>query len=49
MDAKDVSNPLKPFQLSRAWAHRVLDEFFLQGVPRQFRPLPFYSSFCGIT
>ncbi len=28
---QDVSNPLKPFELSKAWAMRVLDEFFLQG------------------
>ena len=34
VEAEDVSNPLKPFELSRAWAHRVLDEFFLQGAPR---------------
>ena len=29
--AEDVSNPLKPFNLSKAWAMRVLDEFFQQG------------------
>jgi hypothetical protein len=27
----DVSNPLKPFKLCRAWAGRVLEEFFVQG------------------
>ncbi|CAE7288267.1 Pde1c [Symbiodinium sp. CCMP2456] len=27
----DVSNPLKPFHICRAWAWRVLDEFFEQG------------------
>eukprot|EP00746_Dinoflagellata_sp_MGD_P072415 gnl/MRDRNA2_/MRDRNA2_293947_c0_seq1.p1 gnl/MRDRNA2_/MRDRNA2_293947_c0~~gnl/MRDRNA2_/MRDRNA2_293947_c0_seq1.p1 ORF type:complete len:168 (+),score=40.04 gnl/MRDRNA2_/MRDRNA2_293947_c0_seq1:38-505(+) len=27
----DVSNPMKPFAICRAWAMRVLDEFFLQG------------------
>jgi len=36
----DVSNPLKPFQLSRAWAHRVLDEFFLQGDEEKRLGLP---------
>ena len=28
---EDVSNPLKPFDLSKTWAMRVLDEFFQQG------------------
>merc|ERR1712178_632059 len=27
----DVSNPLKPFSICKAWAWRVLDEFFDQG------------------
>ncbi|CAK9053251.1 5'-cyclic phosphodiesterase pde-4 [Durusdinium trenchii] len=27
----DVSNPLKPFEICKAWAWRVLDEFFAQG------------------
>merc|ERR1712176_1214554 len=27
----DISNPLKPFALSRQWASHVVDEFFLQG------------------
>eukprot|EP00928_Gymnodinium_smaydae_P028275 TRINITY_DN21602_c0_g5_i1.p1 TRINITY_DN21602_c0_g5~~TRINITY_DN21602_c0_g5_i1.p1 ORF type:complete len:1049 (-),score=212.94 TRINITY_DN21602_c0_g5_i1:224-3298(-) len=27
----DVSNPLKPFKICKAWAWRVLDEFFEQG------------------
>jgi len=27
----DVSNPLKPFKICRAWAWRVLEEFFSQG------------------
>mmetsp|Transcript_50230 Transcript_50230/g.113149 ORF Transcript_50230/g.113149 Transcript_50230/m.113149 type:complete len:1052 (-) Transcript_50230:26-3181(-) len=27
----DVSNPLKPFEVCRDWAWRVLDEFFAQG------------------
>eukprot|EP00927_Polykrikos_kofoidii_P075769 TRINITY_DN7222_c0_g1_i1.p1 TRINITY_DN7222_c0_g1~~TRINITY_DN7222_c0_g1_i1.p1 ORF type:complete len:938 (-),score=158.31 TRINITY_DN7222_c0_g1_i1:203-3016(-) len=27
----DISNPLKPFTLARAWAARVQDEFFAQG------------------
>lgn len=27
----DVSNPLKPFKICKAWAWRVLDEFFDQG------------------
>jgi len=27
----DVSNPVKPFHICRAWAFRVLDEFFAQG------------------
>merc|ERR1712217_217018 len=27
----DIDNPLKPFELSKAWAWRVQDEFFAQG------------------
>jgi len=36
----DVSNPLKPFELSKAWAMRVLDEFFLQGDEEKQQGLP---------
>jgi len=31
MHLADVSNPLKPFEICKAWAWRVLDEFFAQG------------------
>ena len=27
----DISNPLKPFDICKAWAWRVLDEFFNEG------------------
>merc|ERR1712139_524700 len=27
----DVSNPMKPFKISRIWAWQVLEEFFIQG------------------
>merc|ERR1711972_955977 len=27
----DISNPMKPFDICRAWSTRVLDEFFAQG------------------
>lgn len=27
----DISNPLKPFKICKAWAMKVLDEFFAQG------------------
>lgn len=36
----DVSNPLKPFNLSKAWAMRVLDEFFQQGDEEKEQGLP---------
>ncbi|CAK8989755.1 unnamed protein product, partial [Durusdinium trenchii] len=36
----DVSNPLKPFNLSHAWAMRVLEEFFLQGDEEKQQGLP---------
>merc|ERR1719362_2315071 len=36
----DVSNPLKPFDSCQKWAHRVLDEFFLQGDEEKRRKLP---------
>merc|ERR1712194_3675 len=31
LHSADVSNPMKPFKICSAWAHRVLDEFFAQG------------------
>merc|ERR1719386_226180 len=31
MHAADISNPLKPFPICRAWAWRCLEEFFAQG------------------
>eukprot|EP00931_Biecheleriopsis_adriatica_P113365 TRINITY_DN8837_c0_g1_i1.p1 TRINITY_DN8837_c0_g1~~TRINITY_DN8837_c0_g1_i1.p1 ORF type:complete len:1016 (+),score=160.59 TRINITY_DN8837_c0_g1_i1:34-3081(+) len=27
----DISNPLRPYSICSAWAHRILDEFFEQG------------------
>merc|ERR1712032_1505745 len=27
----DISNPLKPFEVYKLWASRVVEEFFLQG------------------
>jgi len=36
----DVSNPLKPFGICHKWAHRVLDEFFMQGDEEKSRGLP---------
>merc|ERR1719313_1835031 len=31
MHAADISNPLKPFPICKAWAWRCLEEFFAQG------------------
>lgn len=31
LHAADISNPVKPFNICKAWAHLVLDEFFAQG------------------
>mmetsp|Transcript_75554 Transcript_75554/g.179505 ORF Transcript_75554/g.179505 Transcript_75554/m.179505 type:complete len:1020 (-) Transcript_75554:34-3093(-) len=36
----DVSNPLKPFPVCKAWAWRVLDEFFAQGDAEKSLGLP---------
>lgn len=36
----DVSNPFKPFEASKAWAWRVLDEFFNQGDEEKKLGLP---------
>lgn len=36
----DVSNPLKPFVICKAWAGRVLDEFFSQGDEEKQLGLP---------
>merc|ERR1712217_889968 len=36
----DVSNPLKPFNICRPWAWRVLDEFFAQGDEEKELGLP---------
>jgi len=36
----DVSNPLKPFGICKAWASRVLDEFFNQGDEEKRLGLP---------
>merc|ERR1712039_962892 len=36
----DVSNPLKPFHICKAWAWRVLDEFFAQGDEEKRLALP---------
>lgn len=36
----DVSNPLKPFDICKAWAWRVLDEFFAQGDEEKKLGLP---------
>lgn len=35
-----MSNPLKPFDLSKTWAMRVLDEFFQQGDEEKQQGLP---------
>jgi hypothetical protein len=31
LHAADISNPVKSFNISKAWAHLILDEFFAQG------------------
>ncbi|CAD7938925.1 unnamed protein product [Amoebophrya sp. A120] len=31
LHSADISNPMKPFPICRAWAYLVLEEFFLQG------------------
>merc|ERR1712039_262372 len=36
----DVSNSSKPFEICRAWAWRVLDEFFIQGDEEKELGLP---------
>mmetsp|Transcript_110780 Transcript_110780/g.174647 ORF Transcript_110780/g.174647 Transcript_110780/m.174647 type:complete len:284 (-) Transcript_110780:69-920(-) len=36
----DISNPIKPFPICKAWAHRVLDEFFAQGDEEKQLGLP---------
>jgi len=36
----DVSNSSKPFDICRAWAWRVLDEFFAQGDAEKELGLP---------
>ncbi|CAE8620918.1 unnamed protein product, partial [Polarella glacialis] len=36
----DVSNPLKPFEIGKQWAWRVLEEFFAQGDEEKELGLP---------
>ena len=41
----DLSNPMKPFFISKQWATRVVDEFFSQGEKEVANNLPL-SPFC---
>mmetsp|Transcript_117624 Transcript_117624/g.305224 ORF Transcript_117624/g.305224 Transcript_117624/m.305224 type:complete len:897 (+) Transcript_117624:2-2692(+) len=36
----DISNPLKPFPICKAWADRIIDEFFAQGDEEKRLGLP---------
>jgi cAMP-specific phosphodiesterase 4 len=36
----DISNPMKPFSICKAWSRRVLDEFFAQGDKEKSLGLP---------
>mmetsp|Transcript_43094 Transcript_43094/g.125407 ORF Transcript_43094/g.125407 Transcript_43094/m.125407 type:complete len:922 (-) Transcript_43094:472-3237(-) len=36
----DISNPLKPFKICEAWAHRIIEEFFNQGDEEKRLGLP---------
>lgn len=40
LHAADISNPTKPFEISKAWAWRVLDECFAQGDQERQQGIP---------
>ncbi|EER13806.1 calcium/calmodulin-stimulated cyclic nucleotide phosphodiesterase, putative [Perkinsus marinus ATCC 50983] len=40
LHAADISNPTKPFESCKAWANRVLDEFFAQGDLEKAQNIP---------
>ncbi|KAF4675904.1 Calcium/calmodulin-dependent 3',5'-cyclic nucleotide phosphodiesterase 1B [Perkinsus olseni] len=40
LHAADISNPTKPFKSCKAWANRVLDEFFAQGDLEKAQNIP---------